>query len=168
MVFGKVVPTLRTVDIGNLHASEASSADWRHLKLALRAEMNARGNLRAAVRAGREQGLAEQEVDDRTDATRQDDHDQHPEASRHAATLNIAADIPDEQDITGERRSPGVPHEQSHGQQLVLVMGQNAMKKILYCSKYDDRQDDGPCRDEAEIVLVALRSFRALISVCRH
>jgi hypothetical protein len=40
MVLGEVMSALGAVHIGNLNAAEAPSADWRHLKLALRAEMN--------------------------------------------------------------------------------------------------------------------------------
>jgi hypothetical protein len=168
VVFGKIVPALSAIDIGNLHASETASADRRHLELTLRTEMNVRHNLCTAVRARKEQRLPQQEVDDRTDPAGHDDHDQHPESGRHSTAFDIAADITHEQDVTGERRSPGVSHQQPHGQHLVFVMGQNAVEEVLYGSEYGNCQDDRPRGDQTEIILAALRPFRILVSEYCH
>jgi hypothetical protein len=163
MVLGQIVSALRAVDIGYLHTSEASSADRRHLKLTLRAEVNGGGNLRAAMGARKEQRLPEQKVNDSPDATRHDDHDQHPERRRHPASLHIAAYISHEQDIARERRSPRISHEQSHGQQFMFVMGQYAMEEVLNSSKDNDCQYDSPGRNEAEFILTSLRSLQVLV-----
>ena len=61
---------MRAIDIGDLHTAEAAPADWRHLELTLRAEVNGRGDLRAAVRTRKEHRLSQQEVDYGTDSTR--------------------------------------------------------------------------------------------------
>jgi hypothetical protein len=108
--------------------------------------------------------LPQQKIDDSPYTTRHDDHDQHPEPGRHPAALNIAADISHQQDVAGERRSPGVSHEQPHGQHFVFVMGQNTVKKVLYSAKYSNRQDNSPRGDQTEVILTALRSFHTLIS----
>lgn len=44
-VFRKIVSTVYTVDIRNLHTTETAAADGRHLELALRAEVKRRCDL---------------------------------------------------------------------------------------------------------------------------
>ncbi len=147
------MPALDAEDVRDANAAEASATDGSNLKLALRAEMYGRGNLGGAVRTSGQDGLAQKEVDDRPNASGHEDDDQHPEAGGHAAALDVAADIPNQEDVAGDSGTPGIAHDQAHGKQLMLVVRHNYMKEVLHRGKANHGQNDRPGRYHAELVL---------------
>jgi hypothetical protein len=106
--------------------------------------------------ARKEERLSQQKVNHCPNATWHYDNDQHPERCRHSTSSNIAAHIPYQQYITRERRPPRIPHQQSHRQQFMLVMGQYAMKKVLNGPKYNNCQYNRPSGDETKFIITAL------------
>src|ERR1700678_2729011 len=102
-VFGDVVAALRAVGVGDLNAAEALAADRGHLEAALGTEVDAFGQLCGAVRAADEDGLAQQEVDDRAHASGEE-NDEHPERGGHRTAFETSADVADQIDIAGQSR----------------------------------------------------------------
>lgn len=139
MVLCEIVAALGAVDVGDLDAAEAAAADRSHLELALWAEMEAGGDLCAAVGTALLDWLTQEKIDDGTDAPGHENNDEHPDAGRHVAAPNVSADVTDQKHIAGEGCTPGVAHEEAHGKHLVLVVGHDSVEEILHTDKDENR-----------------------------
>ncbi len=158
VVLFEIVAAGFAVDVGDLYAAEATAADRGHLKLALRAEVEGGVDFCGAMRAARQNGLAQQEVDDGADAAGHQHDDQHPNHGWHVASLDVAADVADQKHVAGEERAPGVTHEQTHGEHFRLVVRQDAVHDVLHAGEDQQREQHGPPGNQLQI---AVRSAAA-------
>src|SRR6185437_6271037 len=92
--------------IGGAHCTEAVAAACGELVIALRAEVEVALHHGAAGRAAGDQGLAQEEVQHRSNAARHDEADQHPESRAHGTPGRVLADIADHQEVEGGEYAP--------------------------------------------------------------
>src|SRR5271155_106577 len=95
------------INVGSADSAEAGAAVGSELEVALRAEVKIALNVRAAGRAARDLGLAQEKIQHGADAGGHDEADDHPEPRAHGAARGIFADVADHEEIEGGDYSPG-------------------------------------------------------------
>ncbi len=122
---------------------EAVSAARTELVVALRAEMKIALHMCCAGRAARNQGRAEQKVENRADAAGHHEADQHPKPGTHRPSWRILAHEAHHQKIKRGYQSPGEIQidAKPQGRHMVLRLGKDEPEVVL--DQDEDRSRHG-------------------------
>ena len=122
----------------------------------------------SARRAKRDYRLAKQEVEHRSDATRQSQADNDPHARAHRTTRRITAYVAGHQHVECRQRAPGEREIKAQAKGscggLEPMRGQNHPEKILHENERESGGGDRPPRNEGDFFSEGRSALRV---VCR-
>ena len=168
---GQVVPAVDAKNVCNARAAIAVSAAGGNLVGALRAIVVIAFYVGSAGGARCRNGLAQQEVEHRSDAARYDDAE-HPQAGAHAATRSVVGDVADHEDVESGEGSPGQVEVEAQGKRhatrMMTMRGKNDPEVVLGKAKGQEGSGDRPAREETQLIGEACFVLKAALGRVAH
>ena len=145
VIRGQLVAAVGAINVGGADCAEAGAAVCGELKVALGTEVEVALNVRAAGRAVRDLGLAQEKIQNSADAGGHDEADDHPEPQAHCAARGIFADVADHKEVEGGDDSPGdveVDAQAERRRRVMALLGRDDPEIVFDEDKRQAGEDD--------------------------